>query len=74
MSGPFKMKGWSPFAQKQSKGFKTGKKVEGFIGLKPSEETDAMSFDEAFRNARDKGVQEFIWKGKKYHTKTKEEV
>mgnify|MGYP003657090644 CR=1 FL=1 len=31
-------------------------------------------FGDAFKQARKKGKQEFTWKGKKYHTKTKEEM
>jgi len=33
-----------------------------------------VSFGEAFRHFRNKGVKEFTWNGKKYHTKTKEEM
>src|SRR6056300_677555 len=33
-----------------------------------------VSFGEAFRHFRNKGAKEFTWNGKKYHTKTKEEM
>ena len=33
-----------------------------------------VSFSRAFRQNRDAGKKEFTWKGKKYHTKTKEEM
>jgi len=76
MGTPFKMKGWSPFTQKKIlKALKTEPSKTGTqskIGLKSSKETDDMSFNKAFGNARDKGVQEFIWRGDKYHTKTEE--
>ena len=32
------------------------------------------TFSEAFRQAKNSGVKTFMWKGKKYNTKTKEEV
>ena len=32
------------------------------------------TFKEAFRTNKDAGKKEFEWKGKKYHTKTKEEI
>jgi len=32
------------------------------------------SFDEMFSKAKKHGEKEFTWKGKKYHTKTKDEV
>ena len=43
---------------------------------KDSEEdsTQESSFDEAFRTARDAGQDVFTWKGKSYHTMTREEV
>lgn len=34
----------------------------------------AKSFGSSFKEARKAGLKEFEWKGKKYHTKTKEEV
>ena len=61
------MKGWSPFTQKALKKAKLTKKI-GSI------QPDTFSFDEAFSSARKEGVDEFKWKGKKYHTKTKEET
>lgn len=33
-----------------------------------------VSFGEAFRHFRNSGAKEFTWNGKKYHTKTKEEM
>lgn len=33
-----------------------------------------VSFGEAFKHFRNKGAKEFTWNGKKYHTKTKEEM
>lgn len=36
-------------------------------------ETDKGSFGDAFNAARSAGKKEFTWKGKKYHTRTKEE-
>jgi len=35
--------------------------------------TDSMSFGEAFKAARKAGKKQFTWRGKKYHTKTKDE-
>ena len=32
------------------------------------------TFSEAFRQAKNSGVKTFMWKGKKYNTKTKEKV
>jgi hypothetical protein len=64
----FKMKGWSPFTQKAMRQVKGQKAMTGLI------QPDNLSFDEAFSSARKKGVDQFKWKGKKYHTKTAEEV
>ena len=36
--------------------------------------TQESSFDEAFADARAQGLDEFTWNGKRYHTKTREEV
>jgi hypothetical protein len=33
-----------------------------------------VSFGEAFKHFRNSGAKEFTWNGKKYHTKTKEEM
>ena len=33
-----------------------------------------VSFGEAFKHFRNQGDKEFTWNGKKYHTKTKEEM
>jgi hypothetical protein len=33
-----------------------------------------VSFGEAFKHFRNQGAKEFTWNGKKYHTKTKEEM
>lgn len=43
---------------------------------KPAAKTSAkkgMSFGEAFKAARKEGKKEFTWRGKKYHTQTKDE-
>ena len=36
--------------------------------------TEESSFDKAFADARAQGLDEFTWNGKRYHTKTREEV
>ena len=55
-----KKKGQHPAS---SPGKKTGYGVSG-----------KESFDEMFSKAKKHGEKEFTWKGKKYHTKTKDEV
>tara|TARA_R100001463_G_scaffold37357_2_gene80240 strand:+ start:3317 stop:6436 length:3120 start_codon:yes stop_codon:yes gene_type:complete len=39
-----------------------------------NDSTQESTFDQAFAEAKKNGLSEFTWKGKKYHTKTKEEV
>tara|TARA_R100001443_G_scaffold73380_1_gene81308 strand:- start:2662 stop:3159 length:498 start_codon:yes stop_codon:yes gene_type:complete len=57
---PFKMKGPSLY---RSPNKKTGYGVSGKEG-----------FDEMFSKAKKHGEKEFTWKGKKYHTVTKDEI
>ena len=67
----YKMKPKSPLLQKamkhqiKSQRTKTGSTETEFKGF---------TFSDAFSTAREGGFKTFKWKGKKYHTKTKEEV
>ena len=50
---------------------KAGKKDKNYnVGVSKG----GVSFGEAFRHFRNSGAKEFTWNGKKYHTKTKEEM
>jgi len=66
----YKMTPKSPLLQK-AMGYKAKK-----TNLKTGETTykAGYSFDDAFADARKSGKKSFTWKGKKYHTKTKEEI
>jgi len=70
MGTPFKMTPKSPLLQKVM-GYKAKK-----TNLKTGETTykAGYSFDDAFSDARKSGKKSFTWKGKKYTTKTKEEI
>jgi len=77
MAGPFKMKGWSPFHQEEEKlvpRAKTPKEAK-FSGYTQDGETHAfrsdLTFDKAFRTARNAGVKTFYWKGGKKTTEVK---
>tara|TARA_R110000822_G_scaffold27134_2_gene81265 strand:+ start:204 stop:974 length:771 start_codon:yes stop_codon:yes gene_type:complete len=58
----------------KSDGTKVIKKEDGVKVNKPVEApTKELSFGEAFKQNKAAGKAEFTWKGKKYHTRTKEE-
>jgi len=58
-------------APKKKESSKAGKKDKNYnVGVSKG----GVSFGEAFRHFRNSGAKEFTWNGKKYHTKTKEEM
>ena len=62
-----------PFLQgpKKKESNKADKKDKNYnVGVSKG----GVSFGEAFRHFRNSGAKEFTWNGKKYHTKTKEEM
>tara|TARA_R100000501_G_C2549887_1_gene65006 strand:+ start:38 stop:283 length:246 start_codon:yes stop_codon:yes gene_type:complete len=61
----FKMKGYSAF---------TKSPMKQDIEKEPRIGSTIRTFDQAFAAARNAGRETFIWEGKSYHTKTKEEV
>ena len=77
MAGPFKMKGWNPFQveKKLAHRAKTPKEVK-FSGYTQGGKTlgfrSDLTFDRAFRIARDAGVKTFYWRGHKKTTKLAE--
>jgi len=59
----------------KSDGTEVVKKIGGERVNEPvTEPTKELSFGEAFKQARSSGKKEFTWKGKKYHTGTKDEA
>ena len=57
----------------KSDGTQIVKKKDGVRVNEPVEATKELSFGEAFKQNKAAGKKEFTWKGKKYHTRTKEE-
>ena len=58
----------------KSDGTQIVKKKDGVRVNEPVEATKELSFGEAFKQNKAAGKKEFTWKGKKYHTGTKDEA
>ena len=71
--GGYSYPGTSPMKQSW-KAQKTNLTKEWEPKATSTEFTGDYTFDDAFATARKQGFKTFDWKGKSYHTKTKEEV
>ena len=79
-NSPMKNDGAKTLAKAGTKTLKKERKAMGYkakgTNLKTGETTykTGYSFDDAFADARKSSKETFVWKDKKYHTKTKEEI